>query len=181
MKTLKPIALNKKNTLILLFLLFIIFSLIYLNEKNKSLNQNNIGPNLGLYAPDFETEYLNGSRFMLYDLRGTPVILNFWATWCPPCVREMPTLQKFYDEHKEQLVVIGINLGEDRKTIEKFIKNLNITFPIILDKDKKIEKSYNLIIRPSTYFIDKNGVVVDKKLGELSREDLSERSQKLVK
>ena len=181
MKTLKPIALNKKNTLILLFLLFIIFSLIYLNEKNKSLNQNNIGPNLGLYAPDFETEYLNGSRFMLYDLRGTPVILNFWATWCSPCVREMPTLQKFYDEHKEQLVVIGINLGEDRKTIEKFIKNLNITFPIILDKDKKIEKSYNLIIRPSTYFIDKNGVVVDKKLGELSREDLSERSQKLVK
>lgn len=177
----KPITLTNKNTLILLFSLFILFFFLYLNEKNKFPTQKNTGTKLGEYAPDFESEYLNGSRFALYDLRGTPVILNFWATWCPPCVREMPLLQKLYEENKNDIIVVGVNLGEDKKTIEEFIKRLNITFPIALDKEKKIESYYNLLLKPTTYFIDENGIIVDKKYGELSEEDLTERSNKLLR
>ena len=116
---------------------------------------------------------------MLSELRGGPVILNFWATWCVPCRREMPLLQKLHNEGK--IIIIGINLQENKKTIEEFVKELNITFPIVLDKDGGIEASYNVLIKPLTYFIDENGVIVDKKFGELNSEDLTERSQKLLK
>jgi len=181
MTTLKPITLNKKNTFILIFLLLILFGLLYLYGKNKYPKQEDVGSNLGQYAPNFETEYLNGDKFVLYDLRGKPVILNFWATWCPPCVREMPDLQRFYDQNKDNIELVGVNLQEDKKTIEKFIKKINVTFPIVLDKDGEIERNYNLLLKPSTYFIDENGIIVDKKIGELSREDLEERTKKFLK
>ena len=86
-------------------------------------------------------------------------------------------------EHKygDKVIVIGVNLGEKNRTIQNFIKKINVTFPIVIDKNKEIEKSYNLIIRPTTYFIDENGVIVDKKLGELKKEELDERGQKLLK
>ena len=103
MKSIKPILLNKKNIFSFLVAIIIVFVLIYLNERNMKDNKDieeNIGPYLNKYAPNFETEYINGSEFVLNELRGTPIILNFWATWCPPCVREMPLLQKYYDEHK---------------------------------------------------------------------------------
>ena len=171
--------LNKKNFLIILLFVLITFIFMYLNERNNFSQQKNIGTKLGQYAPDFQTEYLNGGKFKLSELRGQPVILNFWATWCPPCVREMPLLQKLYDEGN--IPVIGINLQEDKKTIEAFIKKLNVTFPIVLNKDGSAEAMYNILLKPTTYFIDKNGIVVDKKYGELSREDLKQRSQKLSK
>lgn len=179
MKTPKPLKLTKKNTLILLFIILIIFLVLFLNEKNKLPKQKNVGTKLGQYSPNFETEYLNGSKFELYDLRGKPVILNFWATWCPPCVREMPLLQKIHNEGK--ITVIGVNLQENKKTIEKFAKNINITFLIVLDKDGSIEAMYNVLLKPTTYFIDENGIIVDKKFGELNSEELNERSQKLLK
>lgn len=180
MKTkIKPIALNKKNNFILVFLILAIFVFLYLNERNKVPAEEGVGIKLGQYAPNFETEYLNGSKFELYDLRGKPVILNFWASWCPPCIREMPALQKFYDETK--VAVIGINLGEDKKTIEEFIKKLNITYPIVLDKDGKIRTAYNLRLRPTTYFINENGVIKDKKYGELSYNESLERADKIIK
>ena len=134
-----------------------------------------------MYAPDFETEYLNGTKVSLHELRGKPVILNFWASWCPPCVKEMPRLEEFHQKYKNDILIIGINLGEKNKTIENFLRRVNVTFPIVKDKDKSIEKSYNILIRPSTFFIDKNGVIVDKRLGEISKEELEERSQKLLK
>jgi len=172
--------LSKKNIIILIILFLAIFVFSYINEKNKYLKKE-IAPKLGLYAPNFETVYLNGSKFELYELRGKPVILNFWATWCPPCVREMPNLQNFYDKHSNKIIVIGVNLGEKNTTIQKFINKINVTFPIVLDKNKEIEKKYNLIIRPTTYFIDENGIIVDKKLGELKKEEIEERAQKLLK
>ena len=181
MKTPKPLKLTKKNALTLLFIILVIFLVLYLNDKNKFPKQENVGVKLGLYAPDFESEYLNGTKVSLYELRGKPVILNFWATWCPPCVREMPRLEEFYQKHKNEIILIGINLGEKDSTIERFLQRVNVTFPIVKDKNKTIEKSYNLLIRPSTFFIDKKGIIVDKRLGEISKEELEERSQKMLK
>jgi len=180
MKALKPIILNKENTISLILIIAVIFFLLYLKSSDQSLREENVGTKLGQYAPDFETEYLNGDKFVLYELRGKPVILNFWATWCPPCIKEMPVFQKLYEENKGELIVIGVNLQEDKETIEKFIKKINVTFPIILDKDGKIEQKYNVILKPSTYFIDKNGLIADKKLGEIKEYDIKSRSRKIL-
>lgn len=171
--------LNKKKILIILLFVLITFIFMHLNERNNFSEQKNIGTKLGQFAPDFQTEYLNGDKFKLSELRGQPVILNFWATWCPPCIKEMPLLQKLYDEGN--IIVIGVNLQEDKKTIGAFIKKLNVTFPIVLDEEGSAKAMYNIILKPATYFIDKNGIVADKKYGELSREDLKQRSRKLSK
>ena len=171
--------LNKKSGVIIIVLILIIFLFLYFKDKNQFPKQQNIGTKLGQYAPDFETEYLNGEKFKLSELKGKPIVLNFWATWCPPCRREMPLLQKLHDEGK--IIVVGVNLQEDKKTINEFIEKLNITFPIVLDKDKSIEARYNVLLKPTTYFIDKNGIILDKKYGELTESDLKERIQKLLK
>lgn len=178
MKKINPIKLTKKNVLVLLFLIAVLFIFLYLNERDKFPNEGNTGTKLGQYAPDFQTEYLNGEKFKLSDLKGKPLILNFWATWCPPCVREMPLLQKLHNEGK--ITVIGVNLQENERTIEEFTKKLNITFPIVLDKDGSVEAMYNVLLKPTTYFIDENGVIVDKKFGELTENDIKERTQKLL-
>lgn len=171
--------LNKKNSVILVILIMIIFVVLYLNEKDKSSFKEGTGTKLGQFAPDFETEYLDGSKFKFSEFSGKPVILNFWATWCVPCRTEMPLLQKVHNEGK--IIVVGVNLQEDKKTVEKFVEELNITFPIVLDKDGSIEAIYNVLLKPTTYFIDENGVILDKKFGELSDKDLNERSKKLLK
>lgn len=178
MKKPKPIRLTKKNTLVLLSLIAVLFIYLYLNERGKFPLKENTGTKLGQYAPDFQTEYLNGEQFKLSDLKGKPIVLNFWATWCIPCKREMPLLQKLHNEGK--IIVVGVNLQEDKKTVEKFVKELNLTFPIVLDKDGGIEAMYNVLLKPTTYFIDKNGVIVDKKFGELTEKDIKERTQKLL-
>lgn len=170
-----------KKRIIIIFLAIVVLAFALYFVRNEVSSNQEIAPRLGFYAPNFNTVYMNGSEFELYELKGKPVILNFWATWCPPCVREMPNLQDFYDRHKGEVIVIGINLGEKNRTIQNFIKKINVTFPIVLDKGKEIEKSYNLIIRPTTYFIDENGIIVDKKLGELKKEEIEERAQKLLK
>lgn len=151
-------------------LLFIIFA-----EQNG--NQTTEGAKLGQQAPDFEAEHLDGSIFTLSSLKGKPIILSFWATWCIPCRREMPILQELSDEGK--IIVIGVNLQEKGPAIEKYIKSLNITFPIVLDTDGEIAKRYNVILKPATYFIDRNGIIVDKKYGELTADDLEQRSKKI--
>lgn len=182
MKNLKSTKRDKKIKVIFLagvsIVALILSFLLFQEEEN---NESVVGTKLGQYAPDFETEYLNGTKFHLYELRGKPVILNFWASWCPPCVREMPTLDGFYLEHKDEILVIGINLGEKDQTIERFLKRVDVSFPIVKDKDHSIEKSYNLIIRPTTYFINEKGIIVDKRLGELKKEEIEERGKKLLK
>lgn len=175
-----PIML-KKNSLILFLLISTTFVALLFYENGKYPKHDFIGPNLGQYAPNFETEYLNGEKFVLYDLRGTPVVLNFWATWCPPCVREMPALQKLYEENNGKIIVVGVNMQENKGTIDKFLnRRVNVTYPIVLDKDGKIIESYNIIVKPTTFFIDKNGMIADKKLGELSEKEIRERAAKLL-
>src|SRR3989344_1253416 len=94
----KNTALSKRKTVLaaILILAIAISFLVYL--KNENVKKEDIGSNLYQYAPDFESGQLDGSRFALSDAKGRPIILNFWATWCPPCIREMPALQKAYEE-----------------------------------------------------------------------------------
>ena len=176
----KLFKITKKNRAALIIILVAILAVLFLHVF-KNDTQTATGSKLGQYAPDFESEYLNGSKFFLHELKGKPIILNFWASWCPPCISEMPRLNEFSRMHENDILVIGVNLGEKEISIETFLARVNVTFPIVKDKERSIEKSYNIIARPSTFFIDENGIIVDKRLGEISREELNDKSQKLLK
>ena len=164
----------KKNHLILVGIVVIIVLAIAVIElrkpkQNVATKDKNIGISIGKTAPDFELESLDGKKVKLSDYRGKRVILNFWASWCPPCREEMPEFQRIYTENSEKLVIIGVNLQESRENAESFVKKLGITFPILLDPNAQIKDMYNVFTQPVTYFIDSNGKIIDKKFGPLTK------------
>lgn len=119
-------------------------------------------PREGFSAPDFTLDLLGGGTVALSDLRGKPVVLNVWATWCPPCREEMPAIEKVYRSYKELgLVVIGLNLTsqDSEQAVSDFVQELGLTFPIALDRDGSVGDRYRPPGLPTTYFIDDQGVI----------------------
>jgi len=119
----------------------------------------------GKQAPDFSLKALDGKTYKLSDLKGKVVLLDFWATWCPPCREELPIIEKLHQEFKDKnLVVLGIS-NEDRQTIENFLKNNRLTFPILIDEREKVGKSYKVVAIPRVLLIDKTGKIRKDILG----------------
>ena len=140
-----------------------------------------IGINQGNIAPDFELNTLDGKSIKLSDFRGQKVIINMWATWCPPCRAEMPDMQKFYDNYKdENATVIAINMTTSEKSedrIHEFLDELGITFPVVLDKQNKVGQMYQVHALPTSYIIDSEGIIQQKVTGPMNYEMM----KKLIK
>lgn len=120
------------------------------------------GPRQGFLAPDFELERLDGGIFTLSETRGSPVILNLWASWCPPCRREMPALDAVYSEYREQgLVVVGVNITsqDSEDAAAEFVRAMDLSFPIALDREGLVARRYHMQAFPTTFFIDAEGVI----------------------
>lgn len=133
-------------------------------------------PTQGSPAPDFTLVTPDGETVSLSDYRGQPVVLNFWATWCTPCREEMPLLQETYEAHQEDgLVVIGVNVRETPETIERFLDQVGVDFPILLDPDAEVVNRYLVTSLPLTFFIDRNGNVRTLVVGGMSKTILDER------
>jgi len=135
-----------------------------------------VGLAVGDTAPDFTLPTLNDEPIQLSQLRGKPVIINFWATWCPPCQREMPDLEKFYSDYQSHVEFLSVNLtSQDRREkVASFIEQYGVTFPVVLDTKGKILKLYNIQTIPTTYILDENGVIRKKALGPLTYKQLQE-------
>jgi len=119
-------------------------------------------PREGFSAPDFTLDLLDGGQVTLSDLRGKAVLINFWATWCPPCRAEMPAIEAVYRSHKDLgLEVLAVNTTnqDDQAAAAAFVEELELTFPVPLDRTGAVSASYNLRGLPSTYFIDRHGVI----------------------
>jgi peroxiredoxin len=119
-------------------------------------------PRQGFSAPDFSAELLDGNLITLSELRGQPVVLNVWATWCFPCRQEMPALEKVYNDFKEQgLVLIGLNLTsqDSEKDVVAFVQEFGLSFPVALDRDGTVQRKYKISGYPTTFFIDKDGII----------------------
>jgi cytochrome c biogenesis protein CcmG, thiol:disulfide interchange protein DsbE len=111
-------------------------------------------------APDVSLSDIQGRTNSLSDYRGKVVLVNNWATWCPPCKAEMPDLQAFYEAHKTQnFELIGIEAGETAGEVSQFIKQYGLTFPIWLDPNNKSLDAFHNQALPNSYVIDKTGVV----------------------
>ncbi len=134
-------------------------------------------PAVGHPAPDFTLPGLDGTLVSLSDLRGRPVVLNFWATWCGPCRAEMPELQAAADRFDGSLVVLGVDQGEDEATVSAFLQELGISFPIVLDKEQDVGNTYRIMGLPTTFFIDKNGMIQRVWTGEMNGAILAEGIQ----
>ncbi|MFG6148811.1 TlpA family protein disulfide reductase [Halobacillus sp. B23F22_1] len=130
------------------------------------------GLQVGDQAPDFELETLDGKNVKLSELEGQKVFLNFWATWCPPCKEEMPEMEKFHEEYGDEVVVLAVNATEtesNESDVDKYIEEEGYTFPILLDKDSKVNNDYQAMSIPTTYFIGTDGQVQEpRKVGPMS-------------
>jgi len=119
-------------------------------------------------APDFRLDDIDGASHALSDYRGKVVMLNFWATWCPPCRREMPSMQRLYDKlHAQGLEVVAVNQWEDPDLVFEFTGRLSLapTFPILFDRESRIAEQYGVKGLPTTYLIDKEGNIRYQAIG----------------
>jgi len=119
-------------------------------------------PRAGFAAPEVELEHLDGSRVRLSDLRGQVVVLNVWASWCPPCRAEMPALQALHEQRAgDGVVVLGVNstVQDSEQAARDFVMEYGLTFPIGLDRDGQATRLYQVRALPSTFFIDRQGII----------------------
>jgi peroxiredoxin len=119
---------------------------------------------VGRTAPDFTVQDAD-RKVTLHDLRGKTVVLNFWATWCPPCVEEMPSLVKMQAELKNRVVVLAVSVDEDERSYRSFLRKNNVDLLTVRDPQQKSNELYGTFKFPETYIIDRNGVVQRKFIG----------------
>jgi cytochrome c biogenesis protein CcmG/thiol:disulfide interchange protein DsbE len=136
---------------------------------------------VGQAAPDFTLETLDGKTLKLSDLKGKPVMLNFFTSWCSACREEMPALEEVYKEYQAQgFVIVAVNLAESDVAVRAFQQKLGLTFPIVMDRDQRVSRVYDIVPLPTSYFVDRNGVVRAKWTGALTKQQLKALLQQIL-
>ncbi len=131
----------------------------------------------GTDAPDFQLVDLNGKNVRLSDLRGKAVLLNFWATWCPPCKVEMPwfiDLQKQYGPQGLQVVGVAMDDGNAHDVVAKFAKQMGLNYPVVLGNDKVADQYGGVDALPTTFYIGRDGKIVTRVFGLVSHKEIEE-------
>ena len=122
-------------------------------------------PLVGGPAPTFKLEAVNGQVMGMSDLKGQFVVINFWATWCVPCIKEMPEFQKAHQSLNPKVKIIGINLAESKEKVAEYIHSKGLSFPVLLDAYGNVSQEYEVLHLPVTYFITPDGVIREKIFG----------------
>ena len=136
---------------------------------------------VGQPAPEFSLESLAGTPVRLSDFRGHPVVLTFWATWCPPCQRELPALHEAYQAGQEAgLRILAVNDDERAPTIRAFVDRMGLAFPVLLDPHSRVNARYGVIQFPTTVFVDTAGIVRVVHGGAISAERLATDLQTIL-
>ena len=142
-------------------------------------------PQQGFLAPNFELKTPQGETVRLSDLRGRAVLVNLWATWCPPCRAEMQTIETVYNEYKDQdFTVLGVNMTyeDEPLNIIPFVNEQKLTFPILLDETGEMASAYQLKSLPSSFFIDRTGFISEVVIGgPMAEALLRTRVEKILK
>ncbi|AFM41145.1 Peroxiredoxin [Desulfosporosinus acidiphilus SJ4] len=135
-----------------------------------------VGLEKGNLAPDFELQSVDGKTIKLSSLRGKKVILNFWASWCPPCRLEMPEMEKFSTQNKSKgIEILSVNLTKaerNRDDVTTFMKTDSITFPVLLDEKGDAAQLYNISSIPASFVIDTQGVIRQTIVGPMTMETM---------
>jgi cytochrome c biogenesis protein CcmG, thiol:disulfide interchange protein DsbE len=140
-----------------------------------------VAPEVGALAPPIEIQSLKGTHFSLAALRGNAVIVNFWATWCGPCIAETPMLQAVYESFRvDGLSVIGIDVRESPTEVIEWQAKFGITYDLVIDRDERLNNLYQVRGLPTTYFIGRDGIIRDIVRGPLDRSGLESRVRNLL-
>lgn len=134
-----------------------------------------VGIEEGDRAPNFKLSTLDGKVLTLSSQKGKKVLLNFWASWCPPCKAEMPDMNVFYQKYHHKVEIFAVNLTmaeKNKQDVTKFVKDHGLTFPILLDVKGQVGNMYQAFTIPTTYVIDTNGIIQKKIIGPLNQETM---------
>lgn len=152
-------------------------------ESNNQTDGDEVGIEAGQIAPDFELETLDGETVNLSDYRGKKVLLNFWATWCPPCRSEMPDMQQVHEEFSDEDVeILAVNLTgteSSMSVITDFLDELDITFTILKDEDTTIANIYQANALPTSYLLNTDGSIYNVAIGPLNYDLMVEAFQEM--
>jgi cytochrome c biogenesis protein CcmG/thiol:disulfide interchange protein DsbE len=145
------------------------------------LSRGETGARIGSEAPAFALADLDGNPLRLEDLRGRPVIVNFWASWCGPCVDEFPILQRAVTEHEaDGLAMVGIVFRDNSEAARGFMRRMGASWPAAMDPGEEVAQGYGIYGPPETFFIDAEGIVVARQVGPLSGDDLDRHLARLL-
>jgi peroxiredoxin len=159
---------SKTNTVKILVIVLILGGAILLAWRLQAPRPVAVGER----APDFTLPALAQGSLSLHDFGRHVVVLNFWATWCPPCVQETPSLEKFAEQMRAQGVeVVSVSVDQDAATLAAFAAQQHLSFPILRDPDQAIANHYGTFKFPESYIIDQNGRVADKLIGAADWQD----------
>ncbi|HKL48749.1 MAG TPA: TlpA disulfide reductase family protein [Desulfuromonadales bacterium] len=129
-------------------------------------NGGSAGSEVGSQAPDFTLTDMNGENVSLSDYRGNVVFLNFWATWCPPCREEMPSMERLHESMGgKDFVILAVNVEKDKEAVESFLRGSPYSFKILLDPEGEAQSAYRVYRYPESYLIDKDGKILEHYLG----------------
>ena len=169
----------KRNAIVLSVVTLAVALMLYAGSRmagprsNPSVTGQLRGNPEGAMAPDFTLPSLDGRSVRLSDLRGKAVVLNFWATWCGPCKIEMPWLNEFHQQYGPQGVqVIGVSMDEDRNKVGPFIKEMGVEYTILHGTEQVGEAYGGVQYLPATFYIDRDGKIVDRVFGLVSRSEI---------
>ncbi len=159
--------------------MLIVVTAIVINQHPKTLAQL---PEAGYRAPNFILHTLSGHPIELSQLKGKPVLINFFASWCPPCQAEAPDLVQMYDRYHTQVVFLGVDMTESdsRSAVQAFMKKVGIHYPIVLDSLGKVAKQYDVISIPMSFFVNAQGVIVARVAGAMNRNSLASELSHLL-
>ena len=149
-------------------------------EEQGEIGTRAEAPIPGYVAPGFSLLSLGGETVSLEDFRGQPVIINFWATWCPPCRAEIPHFQDASVKYEGRLTILGIDQGEPQAVVSDFASTFGMTYPILLDSNSDVNRSYSVSALPTTVFVDSNGLVDEVYAGIVNLAVLEDRIEELL-
>ncbi len=148
------------------------------SEKVKLVSE--FSPRPGYLAPDFELKDYNGKSVKLSNFKGKPVLINFWATWCPPCRAEMPEIQAAFRRYAGVgLVVLGVDAREDESTVKKYVEDGSYTWIMPLDQRGEVINTYRVTAFPTSFFVDREGFIQATQIGGMDKRGLEERLAKI--
>jgi peroxiredoxin len=162
------LGMSKTNTLKLAVLVLILSGAAYLAWRERSPHPLTIGDS----APDFTVAAVPSGTLELKKYDQAVIVLNFWATWCPPCIEEAPSLEKFAERVRPQgVVVLGVSVDEDREALAGFVDKYRITYPIGVDPERALAARFGTFQFPETYILDRRGRVAEKVIGPINWDD----------
>jgi len=154
-------------------ILIILFGAIFFTVYTTLTQDKNEVLKIGDDAPNFTLIDMQGDKHSLEEYKGQGVFLNFWGTWCKPCEREFPIIDRYYTEYKEKgIQVLAINIAESDFVVQNYIDRKGLTFPVLIDKNKSVMEAYNINPLPTTILINSEGKIEKIITGEKKEQDI---------